>query len=135
MGGRGKWSMPIENGFTSYDYHKVYQNDEIHFIMQHSHNQSGNSAPVMSKTPNIVYATLGKTGTLDYISKYENRKMKYQIDVQKAHKGLSPHVHHCNKQGYRKKEPIEKMKLNSKEQALYDKVMDIFNKHKGEILL
>lgn len=133
MGGRGTWSKPVGAGFAWHDYHKIFQEGDIHFLAQHDHNEGGNSSPVMSQTPNVIYATLGKSGEVAYISKYRNRKMEYQIDVN-DHKGLYPHVHHCAANGYRKaKEPLKDMKLNDKEDDLYKKVIQIFESNKAEI--
>lgn len=133
MGGRGTWSKPTETGFTSYDYHIVYKESEINFLVQHGHNDSGISAPVMSQKPNVLYVTLGKNGEPKFISKYENRKMVYQIDLN-THKGLYPHIHHCKTDGYRKeKEPLKDMQLDKEQKDLYDEVKKIFNEHAIEI--
>lgn len=134
MGGRGKESQPTATGFTGYDYHKVYEEGDIHFIVQHRHADSGPSAPVMSQTSNVTYVTLGKNGRPKYISKYKKRIKVYQIDLDNAHHGLSPHVHHFDETGKRKEnEPLDDMRLNGEQKRLYKKVMKIFEKHKDEI--
>lgn len=134
MGGRGKWSKATETGFTGYDYHKVYNKRGVHFLMQHGHNESGPSAPVMSQKANVTYATLNKKGEVVFISRYEGRKMKWQIDI-KEHKGIKPHVHHCDENGYRlENEPLSEMHLNIKQWKVYKKVMGLYASHKKDII-
>lgn len=134
MGGKGKWSQPTETGFTGYDYHTVYHKRGVHFLVQHGHIGGGVSAPVMSQKPNVIYVTLGEDGKPKYISKYVGRIMKFQIDLNN-HKGLYPHVHHCNEKGYRKSnEPLSEMRLNAEELAAYNRATGLFNSKKKEII-
>lgn len=133
MGGRGKWSIPVENGFTWYDYHKVFQYHNTHFLVQHDHNTGGVSAPVMSKTPNVTYVTLGDNGKPKSISVYKDRIKKYEIDLDKVHHGMKPHVHHCNEKGYRIKEKDEQMRLTKEMKRKVRVVQKTYNKHPEEM--
>ncbi len=134
MGGRGKWSVPTENGFTGYDYHKVYQFRNTHYLMQHSHNEGGVSAPVMSKTPDVTYVTLDKFGEPKTISFYKNRIKQFEIDLDHRHHGMQPHVHHCNEKGYRKSgEKDSDMLLTKKMQEKVRVVWQTYYNHKKEI--
>lgn len=131
MGGRGKWSKPTANGFTWYDYHKVFQYRNTHYLVQHDHNDGGISAPVMSKTPNVTYVTLDKDGNPKSISVYKGRVKQYEIDLDKPHHGMQPHVHHCNEKGYRLgRESDEKMRLTKKMKEKVRVVMETFSRHK-----
>ncbi len=132
MGGRGKWSVATDTGFTWYDYHKIYQYHNTHYLVQHDHNSGGVSAPVKSQTPNVTYITMGDDGKPKCISVYRNRIKQYEIDLDKEHHGMKPHVHHCNEQGYRIKEPDENMHLTKEMQRQVKVVVKTYNKHKED---
>lgn len=133
MGGRGKWSQSTDTGFTWYDYHKVFQSDDIHFIVQHDHNEGGISSPVMSQTSNVTYVTLDWDNTPKCISVYKNRIKQYDIDLDKPHHGILPHIHHCNEKGYRQKEKDKDMELSSAQQKMVNKIIKIYKDHEGEL--
>lgn len=102
--------------------------------MQHDHNDGGISAPVMSKTPNVTYVTLDKDGKPKSISVYKGRIKQYEIDLDKPHHGMQPHVHHCNEKGYRLgREPDEKMRLTKKMREKVRVVMETYSRHKEEM--
>ena len=134
MGGRGKWSQPTDTGFTWYDYHAVYKHNDFHFLVQHDHNDSGVSAPVKSQTPDVTYVTLDRNGTPKHISVYKDRIKQYEIDLDKEHNGMKPHVHHCKENGYRKpKEKDSDMLPTEHDKKLIKLVYGLYNKHKKEI--
>ena len=134
MGGRGKWSMPTADGFTWYDYHKVYEDEDVHILVQHSHNESGPSSPVMSKTPDVTYMLLNDKDEPKCIGIYKDRIKQFDIDLDKFHQGIKPHVHHCDEHGHRlPNEPIEDMIPSKHEQQIIDKVSKIYSKYKKEL--
>lgn len=130
MGGRGKWSIKKEDGFTWYDYHKVYQVGNTHFLVQHDHDEGGVSGPVMSKTPNVTYVTLDKVGRPKCISIYKNRVKKYEIDLDKPHHGILPRIHHCKFDGYRKKEKDGDMILSKRNRRKVARIMTMYIEYK-----
>ena len=133
MGGRGTWSKVTDLGFTGYDYHKVFQFYNTHYLVQHDHNAGGVSAPVMSKTSDVTYVTMGEDCKPKFISVNKNRIKQYEIDLDKPHHGMQPHVHHCNERGYRKKEKDSEMHLTKEMQRKVKVVMKTYSKHKKEI--
>ena len=63
--------------------------------------QTGN-APVKSQTPDVTYIALDDNLEPKSISVYKDRIKQYEIDLDKPHHGMKPHVHHCKSDGYRK---------------------------------
>ena len=68
------------------------------------------------------------------ISVYKGRIKQYEIDLDKPHHGMQPHVHHCNEKGYRLgRESDEKMHLTKKMKEKIRVVMETFSRHKEEM--
>ena len=103
-------------------------------MVQHDHNDSGVSAPVKSQTPDVTYVTLDRNGNPKHISVYKDRIKQYEIDLDKEHNGMKPHVHHCKENGYRKpKEKDSDMLPTEHDKKLIKLVYGLYNKHKKEI--
>lgn len=68
------------------------------------------------------------------LSVYKGRIKQYEIDLDKPHHGMQPHVHHCNEKGYRLgRESDEKMRLTKKMKEKIRVVMETFSRHKEEM--
>ena len=131
MGGRGKWSKPTADGFTWYDYHKVYAEDDVHILVQHDHVGGGTSAPMMSQTPNVTYLVLDDNGKPKYVSVYKDRIKQFDADLTKSHQHIKPHIHHCDDNGYRlPSEPLSNMHPSQQEQLIIDKALKVFDDYK-----
>lgn len=134
MGGRGKWSQPTDTGFTWYDYHAIYKHNDFHFLVQHDHDDGGISAPVMSQTANVTYVTLDEKLKPKCISVYKDRIKQFDIDLDKEHHGMKPHIHHCKENGYRKpKEKDSDMLPTEHDKKLIKVVYGLYKKHEKEI--
>lgn len=64
-------------------------------LFQLTPNDGSATAPLETRTKGRVYVTVNEADSLKFISYYdqENKRAK-TIDLDKPHKGLSPHVHH-----------------------------------------
>ncbi len=93
MGGRGSSSGISDKGKKyGSEYKSLLTYGNIKFVVP---TDSNTTAPMETMTNNRVYVTLNDDGEPKFISYYDkNNKRKKQIDLDKSHKGMSPHTHH-----------------------------------------
>ncbi len=93
MGGRGSSSGRSDSGKKyGTEYKSLLTYGNIKFVIRRDNSAS---APMETMTNNRVYVTLTPDGDPKYISYYDKEnKRKKQIDLDKPHKGVSPHTHH-----------------------------------------
>ena len=136
MGGRGARSGISDHkvsktgkvsGGNAYgsQYHSLYQSGNIKFVQKNSR-QSEDLMETMTK--GRVYATIGgnEVKSITYFDK-NNMRVK-QIDLERPHKGMQPHVHH----GYKHNENDGKKgatKLTPKELKMVENVTSIWDNH------
>ena len=125
MGGRGAASGFSDNGKPyGTEYKTVLSSGNIKFVQRID---GSATAPLETMTKGRVYVTVNETGSLKFISYYdsENKRTK-TIDIDKPHKGLSPHVHH----GYAHNEndgPKGATGLSVKERRMVAKVLNLWH--------
>ena len=130
MGGRGASSGMSKAGKPyGSEYHTVLQTGNIKFVQRIGDSAS---APLETRTKGRVYATVNAADEVKYISYYdtENKRTK-TIDLDKPHKGISPHVHH----GYKHNEndgPKGATGLSTKERKMVDNVLKTWYNRKGK---
>lgn len=131
MGGRGSSTgVSVKNKPYGTEYKSLLTFGNIKFVVSVDGNTT---APMETMTANRVYVTLDKNGNPKYISYYdkENKRCK-QIDLDKPHLGVSPHVHH----GYTHDENDTSKgfaKLNTKEKAMVVRVNAKWNERKSDV--
>lgn len=132
MGGRGSSSGGrfLKDGtYLPYgsEYKAVYQSGNIKFVKP---NSGATTAPMETMTRGRVYVTIDTDNNPKFISYYdqENKRIK-QIDLDRPHKGVSPHTHH----GYEHNENDSKKgyaKLTTKEKKMVERIKRIwYNRH------
>lgn len=93
MGGRGASSGMSANGKPyGSEYRTVFKDSNIKFVKA----KNGlATAPMETMTRGRVYVTVNDRDTPKFISYYDaaNKRVK-QIDLDRPHKGVSPHTHH-----------------------------------------
>ena len=130
MGGRGASSGMSKAGKPyGSEYRTVLQSGNIKFVQRIGDSAS---APLETMTKGRVYATVNTADEVKYISYYdtENKRIK-TIDLDKPHKGISPHVHH----GYNHNEndgPKGATGLSTKERKMVDNVLKTWYNRKGK---
>ena len=124
MGGRGASSGTSKNG-NKYgsQYHSVYESGNIKFVTKNDRNSE---TLMETMTDGRVYVHVEGEGlkSIVYFDK-ENKRSK-QIDLDHAHKGEQPHVHH----GYFHSELDSAKgasKLNPDEKRMVDRVVSLWN--------
>lgn len=93
MGGRGSSSGISDAGkIYGTEYKSLLTYGNIKYVVRLDNSAS---APMETMTNNRVYVTLSPEGNPKYISYYDKEnKRKKQIDLDKPHRGVSPHTHH-----------------------------------------
>ncbi|MBU5469813.1 hypothetical protein KQI85_05450 [Falcatimonas sp. MSJ-15] len=130
MGGRGSSSGVSISGKTyGFEYKSLVTYGNIKFVVPIEKNTT---APMETMTKNRVYVTLNKEGNPKCISYYDkDNKRKKQIDLEKPHRGMLPHVHH----GYNHNENDNvkgATKLNLKERELVYIAYNIWKEKKND---
>lgn len=125
MGGRGSASGFSESGKPyGTEYKTLLSVGNVKFVRR---NDGSATAPMETMTKGRVYVTVNEADSLKFISYYdrENKRIK-TIDLDKPHKGLSPHVHH----GYSHNEndgPKGATGLSEKERRMVAKVTNLWH--------
>lgn len=131
MGGRGSSSgVSVKGKKYGTEYKSLLKSGNIKFVQI---NEGSVTAPMETMTRGRVYVTLtnGDNPTPKFISYYdnENKRVK-QIDLDKPHKGVSPHTHH----GYEHNE-LDSSKgfanLTVEERKIVERVYEVWEKHKN----
>lgn len=94
MGGRGSSTgISISGKVYGSEYRSLVTYGNIKFVVPV---EGSTTAPMETMTKNRVYVTLDvNTGNPKYISYYDKNNMRRkQVDLDKPHKGMSPHTHH-----------------------------------------
>lgn len=131
MGGRGSSTGVDANGKVyGSAYKTLLTSGNVKYVVPISGNTT---APMETMTNNRVYVTLDGDGNPKFISYYdrENRRRK-QIDLDKPHRGVSPHTHH----GYNHNENDTGKgfaHLTLKEKAMVEHVTDIWKGKKSNV--
>lgn len=124
MGGRGS-SSGVRNRNRTYgtEYKSLHTDGNIKFVAKKYGNPT---APMETMTKGRVYVTLDKDGKPKYISYYDKENMRVkQIDLDKPHRGVTPHTHH----GYEHNERDSDKgfsNLTEEERAIVDHIMNIW---------
>lgn len=131
MGGRGASSgMSLKGKPYGSEYKTVLKDGNIKFVKA---NEGLATAPMETMTRGRVYVTVNENDALKFISYYdtENKRVK-QIDLDRPHKGVSPHTHH----GYEHNERDSAKgyaNLTIKEKKMVERVKKIwYNRHSKE---
>lgn len=129
MGGRGASSGVSAKGKPyGSEYHTVLKDGNIKFVKA---NDGSATAPLETMTRGRVYVTVNESDQLKFISYYDtsNRRVK-QIDLDKPHKGVSPHTHH----GYNHSENDSAKgfaNLTTEEKKLLEKINRIWHNRRN----
>lgn len=129
MGGRGASSGVSAKGKPyGSEYHTVLKDGNIRFVKA---NDGSATAPLETMTRGRVYVTVNESDQLKFISYYDtsNRRVK-QIDLDKPHKGVSPHTHH----GYNHSENDSAKgfaNLTTEEKKLLEKINRIWHNRRN----
>lgn len=93
MGGRGSSTgVSVKGKVYGTEYKSLLTSGNVKYVINVDRNTT---APMETMTNNRVYVTLSQDGNPKYISYYDkDNKRKKQIDLDKPHKGVSPHTHH-----------------------------------------
>lgn len=127
MGGRGA-SSGISNKGHKYgtDYKTILKSENIKFVKK----TSNNSETIMeTMTKGRVYAYVNETGKVSNIVYFDNNnKRSKQIDLQKEHDKVKPHIHHGylhnendSEKGYSHLTPKEKKMVERINQLWYNR--------------
>lgn len=131
MGGRGSSTgVSIKGKPYGTEYKSLLTSGNVKFVVHISNNTT---APMETMTSNRVYVTLDGEGNPKYISYYDHEnKRKKQIDLDKPHRGVSPHTHH----GYNHNENDTNKGfayLTPKEKAMVVRVTNIWKEKKEHV--
>ncbi len=125
MGGRGSsGGVSVKGKPYGSEYTTVLKNGNIKFVR---YNDSvAAKAPQETMTKGRVYVTLSEDNNPKYVTYYDNgNKRIKQIDIDRPHKGVSPHTHH----GYEHNEndsPKGFSNLTPEEKKMVDRVKEIW---------
>ncbi len=129
MGGRGASSGVSAKGKPyGSEYRTVYKDGNIKFVKA---NNGLATAPMETMTRGRVYVTVNEADQLKFVSYYDtsNKRVK-QIDLDKPHKGVSPHTHH----GYEHSENDSAKgfaNLTTEEKKLVEKINRIWHNRRN----
>ena len=127
MGSRGQALK--SGGFTEYRYHTIARYNKVRYVVQND--PSANfKLTEMSNSPWAVYVGISHEGKLKTITFYNGSRKKYkEIDLDRPHKKLLPHVHECNTSTSLRIKEKEPRPLTTKEQNKVAKIVSYFNNH------
>ena len=95
MGSRGQALK--SGGFTEYKYHTIARYNNVRFVVQNDNWNKHYKLTEMSNSPWAIYAEADSDGKLRTITFYNGSRKKFkEVDLDKPHKGLSPHIHECD---------------------------------------
>lgn len=129
MGRRGASSgVSVKGKPYGSEYHAVLKDGNVKFVKA---NDGSATAPLETMTRGRVYVTVNESDQLKFISYYDtsNRRVK-QIDLDKPHKGVSPHTHH----GYNHSENDSTKgfaNLTTEEKKLLEKINRIWHNRRN----
>ncbi len=129
MGGRGASSgVSVKGKPYGSEYTMLYQSGNIKFVRYNG--STAAKTPMETMTRGRVYVTVNSEDNLVAITYYDNaNKRSKQIDLEKAHQGVSPHTHH----GYGHNEndsPKGFSNLTTEEKKMVERVRKIwYNRH------
>ena len=131
MGGRGSSSgVSVSGKKYGSEYKSLLTYGNIKFIVAL---EGAPNAPMETMTNNRVYVTLDKNGDPKYISYYDrDNKRRKQIDLDRPHKGMSPHTHH----GYEHNEndsPKGAANPTSQEKSLINLISNVWKEKKDNV--
>ena len=128
MGSRGQALK--SGGFTEYRYHTIARYNKVRFVVQNDNWISHFKLTEMSNSPWAIYAGINGDGILKTITFYNGSRKKFkEIDLDKAHHGMLPHVHECDPKTSMRIKGKEPRPLTTKEKNKVDKIVEYFNKH------
>lgn len=130
MGGRGASSGMSDSGKPyGSEYKSLLTVGNIKFVKR---NDGNTTAPLETMTKGRVYVTINENGMPKFISYYDTQNKRTKtIDLDKPHKGMSPHVHH----GYEHNEndgPKGATGLSTKERKMVDFVLETWYNRKNK---
>lgn len=129
MGGRGSSGGVSASGKPyGSEFKTLVKESNIKFVKA---NNGLATAPMETMTRGRVYVTVNEANQLKFISYYDtaNKRTK-QIDLDKPHKGISPHTHH----GYNHSENDSAKgyaNLTAEEKRLVDKINRIWHNRRN----
>lgn len=131
MGGRGSSSGVSSSGKPyGSEYKSLLTYGNIKYVVAR---EGAPKAPMETMTNNRVYVTLDKNGNPKYISYYDkDNKRRKQIDLDRPHKGMSPHTHH----GYEHNEndsPKGAANPTTKEKSLINLINKVWKEKKDNV--
>lgn len=127
MGSRGQALK--SGGFTEYRYHTIARYNNVRFVAQNNANENFKLTE-MSNSPWAVYVGVNNNGIVKTITFYNGSRKKFkEIDIDKAHHGLSPHVHECNPKTSLRIQGLEARALTKKEENKVKKILAFYKKH------
>ena len=128
MGSRGQALK--SGGFTEYKYHTIARYNKVRYVVQNSDWNLHFKPTEMSNSPWAIYAGMNKEGILKTITFYNGSRKKYkEIDLDKPHHGISPHVHECDPKTSLRIHGKEPRPLTAKERNKVEKIVEYFSKH------
>ena len=128
MGSRGQALK--SGGFKEYRYHTIARYNKVRFVVQNGDWNKHYKLTEMSNSPWAVYAQIDSKGNLNTITFYDgSRKKIKEIDLDKAHHKMLPHVHECNSKTSLRIKGQEPRPLTKKEQNKVNKIVEYFKKH------
>lgn len=131
MGGRGSSTgVSVKNKLYGSEYKSLLTSGNIKFLVPTERNTT---APLETMTMRRIYVTLDTDGNPKYVTYYdkENKRCK-QIDLDKPHRGVSPHTHH----GFNHNEKDTDKgfaHLTIKEKAMVKRVINIWKARKSDV--
>ena len=130
MGGRGASSGMSDKGRPyGSEYKSQLTVGNIKFVKR---KDGSANAPLETMTKGRVYVTVNADNEPKFISYYDTQnKRRKTIDLDKPHRGLSPHVHY----GYEHNEndgPKGATGLSTKERKMVDNVLKVWYDRKGK---
>lgn len=131
MGGRGSSTGVSANGkLYGTEYKSLLTSGNVKFVVRLDNSAS---APMETMTNNRIYVTLSPQGEPKCISYYDNtNKRKKQIDLDKPHRDVLPHMHH----GYNHSEKDSKKgfaNLTKKEKEMVNRVNKVWREKKDVV--
>ncbi len=131
MGGRGSSTgVSVKNKLYGSEYKSLLTSGNVKFVIP---TEKNTTAPLETMTVRRVYVTLDTAGNPKYITYFDKDcKRCKQIDLDKPHRGVSPHVHH----GYSHNEyDTDKgfSNLTTKEKGMVQRITEIWKERRSDV--
>ncbi len=131
MGGRGSSTgISVKKKPYGSEYKALLTYGNIKFVVP---TEGNTTAPLETMTMRRIYVTLDGEGNPKYITYYDkDNKRSKQIDMDKPHRGVTPHTHH----GYTHNEnDTDKgfANLTTQEKNMVQHVMSIWEERKNDV--